>query len=924
MNKPIRPSVGTSTASVRHAERRPGGAAKAEQARADTTVQAPQKKGLDAVVDQPLEVRPSQHRDSGLQSRAPRKSDLDSSAVAAHLREQHWFAEGDKPVRAVEILSEQDVETSDKSARHALVGVQVQFEDGTKERYLAPLRIDGNGGLSDGLQSAAMKQALVEAVASGEQFEHIVKDAVTRPAARSARRRPAAATGQKGWLGAAQLVHGQRTQQAGKASGEVLKGGAYDAKAEVGALSRAVYDGEKNAWSPLLDKGYTTRERFEFVVEQARKCSPENADALVVEFFKNVHQTLESQPASVRAFHDALKSRPKFGPVFYGYVQFAGVPDSERAAAAKKGEVAQATFDDLIPMLDIIQGKQKGAGALGSMVRGGDEKPAGLGFRDVELLPFFLSPQKDGGYDITDHAEVAPELGGNAAFQRFMKEAVDRGVRVTADLVGNHVAADHQWVKALEQGDTSMLSRFVVWDDAVKIGERTLDEKIFNVFLHTKGEHAGKISHVWQIFPDNNPDTFIEAKSGDKKHNVFASFMNPYQWDINAADPQVLSYYLDVIGHFANLGQMGTRMDAIIHMGKEPGTFNINLPQSQAFMQLAKSFSSHVSPGHAFLPEANLPWEEAKRDWLEPERVFAGKVENLAGDALISFDVHRAIWDSLLKNDKEAWMTAQASLGELPPHKSLMVYLGLHDENLIEDPKLRQELIDKGFKDFAGRGVGDSPAALLEGDADRLAMAHVLLYSSKGHPAVYYRNLVGAPNDQSYFETKKDQRLRAQEEAGDAPNVAKATDTRDLNRGPVFLSDYERALKEEYKPAVTIRALNSLWDKHGSVRSNQIEEVKNPDAGVVSFARRATETSDPPLLQLINLTAEKKTVVVDLADLERQLGWSQVTPGSLRDLLQEEMTGAAAPMSFSIEDGKLKLELAPYDAVYLERAEDQA
>ena len=46
-----------------------------------------------------------------------------------------------------------------------------------------------------------------------------------------------------------------------------------------------------------------------------------------------------------------------------------------------------------------------------------------------------------------------------------------------------------------------------------------------------------------------------------------------------------------------NLGQMGTRMDAIIHMGKKAGTFNINNPESQAFMALTKAFASHVAPG---------------------------------------------------------------------------------------------------------------------------------------------------------------------------------------------------------------------------------------------------------------------------------------------------------------------------------------
>src|SRR5207253_6058868 len=117
-----------------------------------------------------------------------------------------------------------------------------------------------------------------------------------------------------------------------------------------------------------------------------------------------------------------------------------------------------------------------------------------------------------------------------------------------------------------------------------------------------------------------------------------------------------------------------------------------NNPEAQAFMARAKSCASHWVPGNTSLHEANLPWDEAERDWLSPERVFDGKTENTAGDVLISFDVHRAIWDSLLKSDKHAWMNAQAELGDLPANKSLLVYLGLHDETLIDDPKMREEL----------------------------------------------------------------------------------------------------------------------------------------------------------------------------------------------------------------------------------------
>ena len=793
-------------------------------------------------------------------------------------------------VRYVEITSERRL----ASPEHVLVGAEVTFKDGAQKLYVVPVVVGPQGRLTDGMTSSAFKGELLDAVARGETFELAKPNARREP-----RRRP---TVPRGFVGA-QLTKA-RTRS------EKRIGLAGDPHVDAASLARAIYDREPdNPFSPLVEKGYTTRERYEYVVEQAQKLSPKNADALVVEFFKQVLRTRESHPESVRAFHAALATRPKFGPVFYGYAQFIGVPEGK----------SEATFDDLTKALDVIQGKRAAAGALTSMVRAPDSE--GLGFSDVELLPFFLSPKKDGGYDITEHAEVDPALGGNPAFERFMKEAVERGICVTADLVANHVSNEHPWVKALLAGDESMLSRFVVWDDAVKIGERKVDDKIFNVFLHTQGKNAGKISHVWQIFPDNNPDTFIKAEVGDKTHNIYASFMNPYQWDVNAADPAVLGYYLKALGRFANLGQMGTRMDAIIHMGKKPGTFNINLPESQAFMALAKAFAAHVAPGNTFLPEANLPWKEAREGWLDPQRSFDGVVENTAGDCIISFDVHRAIRDSLLKKDKGAWMRAQAALGELPPNKSLLVYLGLHDETLIEDPKLRESLVARGFHDFAGRGVGDSPAALLDGDANRLAMAHVLLYSSKGHPAVYYRTIVGPPNNSAYYESKMQERLDAQYQAGEAPDVAKARDTRDLDRGPVTRADYDRALATGYKPAITIRALNALRKDNAAVRTNHVTEVKNPDAGVVSVARCPTTGTDKPLLQVINLKGEATTVTFQAADLKEQLGWAKLDAGAV-DLLQSQMTGKQCRIALDVDGEDVKVELPAYGAMYLQLREE--
>lgn len=804
-------------------------------------------------------------------------------ALAKHIPVQSWFP-SDKSVASVEIASVRQFPSPEKGEELMLLGVDVHFAEGTKERWLAPVLLDEKNAISDAFGSQALKDAVLDAVMKGEDFEADAK----------ASRHPTTSSHTSMSSKTPVFLDNQQREQV-----NALTPAAVHAREEAEALARAINNGESNKWSALIKNGYTTPDRFKHVAEQTKKLSPENADALLVAFFHNVLKTRQAQSPAIQEFQKAIAAQPKFSPVFYGYTQFMGVPEGK----------SEGTFDDLSHFLDIVQRPE--AKASGSK--------RGFGFNEIELLPFFESPQQDSGYDVSDHKKVAASLGGDAAHARFIAEIVRRKLRVTADIVANHVSNEHSWVKALEAGDESMLSRFVVWDDAMKVCERWINGIYHNVFLHLKGENAGKLSHVKPVFPDNNPDTMIVTEVNGKKHHIYSSFMNPQQWDVNITDPDVLSHHLETIGHFANLGRMGLRVDAPLRLGKRPGTFNVNLPEAKVFVSLLKAFTSHVAPGSTVLPEVTLPWNSANEQWLAPEATFDGKTENVTGDALIGFLVHHDIWDSLLKFDKTTWVKGQAALGELPARNSLLTYLGLHDETRIADKKLFEKLKQEGANEFGGRGFGESPVEFLGNNADRLAMAHVLLYASKGHPAVYYRTLVGAPSDRKFFETKIQERIDAQVAAGQAPDRVKAKDARDLDRGPIQRADYERALSEGYKPAVTVRALNSLWNKHGAVRTNAIEEVNNPDIGVVSLARKATDSDDPPLLQLINLTGEKKAVELDVKDMERQLGWSMSRSDQLFDLLRGEIEDKKMEVAFHLENTKLKIELAPYEALYLQR-----
>ena len=68
-----------------------------------------------------------------------------------------------------------------------------------------------------------------------------------------------------------------------------------------------------------------------------------------------------------------------------------------------------------------------------------------LGVETIWLSPFFKSPQRDHGYDVSDYLDVAPEYGTLETVDRLITEAHDRGLRVVFDLVLNHTSDQHPW-----------------------------------------------------------------------------------------------------------------------------------------------------------------------------------------------------------------------------------------------------------------------------------------------------------------------------------------------------------------------------------------------------------------------------------------------------------------------------------------------
>ncbi len=96
---------------------------------------------------------------------------------------------------------------------------------------------------------------------------------------------------------------------------------------------------------------------------------------------------------------------------------------------------------------------------------------AGLGVSVLWLMPFYPSPNRDDGYDITDFYAVDPALGTLGDFAELVRTCRDRGIRVIVDFVMNHTSDQHPWFQAARSSPDSPYRDFYVWERRAAGGE---------------------------------------------------------------------------------------------------------------------------------------------------------------------------------------------------------------------------------------------------------------------------------------------------------------------------------------------------------------------------------------------------------------------------------------------------------------------
>jgi maltose alpha-D-glucosyltransferase/alpha-amylase len=215
---------------------------------------------------------------------------------------------------------------------------------------------------------------------------------------------------------------------------------------------------------------------------------------------------------------------------------------------------------------------------------------AELGVNTIWLLPFYPSPRRDDGYDISDYRGVHPDYGNLADVRAFIAEAHARGLRVITELVINHTSDQHPWFQRARRAKPGSSARnFYVWSDT---DQRYSGTRI--IFVDTE-----KSNWTW--------DPIANA--------YFWHRFYSHQPDLNFDNPLVLKAMLSVLRYWLALGIDGLRLDAVPYLVEREGTSNENLPETHAILKRIRAEVDAAVPGRMLLAEANMSATAMNATW---------------------------------------------------------------------------------------------------------------------------------------------------------------------------------------------------------------------------------------------------------------------------------------------------------------------
>lgn len=158
-----------------------------------------------------------------------------------------------------------------------------------------------------------------------------------------------------------------------------------------------------------------------------------------------------------------------------------------------------------------------------------------LGIDYIWLTPFYISPQRDNGYDVADYCNIDPLFGTMEDFEEMVREANKREIDVMLDMVFNHTSTEHKWFKKAMQGD----------------------KKYKNYYIFKEGKNGQEPTNWSSKFGGS---AWEYVKEFDE---YYLHLFDITQADLNWENEEVRREVFDVVNFWIEKGVKGFRFDVI-------------------------------------------------------------------------------------------------------------------------------------------------------------------------------------------------------------------------------------------------------------------------------------------------------------------------------------------------------------------------
>ena len=334
-----------------------------------------------------------------------------------------------------------------------------------------------------------------------------------------------------------------------------------------------------------------------------------------------------------------------------------------------------------------------------------------LGIDCLWLLPFYQSPLKDGGYDISDFYALLPECGTLNDFMEFIDGAHERNLRVVADLVMNHTSDQHPWFQE-SRIPGSAKRDWYVWSDNDKLYE---DARV--IFVDTE-----KSNWTW----DEEAGAFYW-------HRFFS-----HQPDLNYENEEVQEQMLAVVRFWLDLGLDGFRLDAVPYLYEREGTICENLKETHEFLKRVRDEVDKAYDDIVLLAEAN--------QWPSDVVQYFGEGDEC--HMAFHFPLMPRMFMAARRQVRYPVVEILEQTPSIPDNCQWGIFLRNHDELTLE--MVAEDERDYMWKEYAkdprmklNLGIRRRLAPLLDNSHDQMKLFHAMLLSLPGTPIIYYGDEIG-------------------------------------------------------------------------------------------------------------------------------------------------------------------------------------